>query len=77
MALSLQQEADTIEDLARRDYSAARKRLGAILDRVKRLEGDERDFAMQFNARLVESLRERKVMICDYSTPDWNYTFPE
>lgn len=77
MALSLQQESDTIEDLARRDHSAARKRLDAILDRVKRLEGDERDFAMEFNVKLVESLRERNVMIFDYSTPLWKYTFPE
>lgn len=75
--MNLKQEADRIEDLARRDRKAARETIDAILDRTKRLTGDERDAAMQFNARLMTELRRRNVLIYDYREPDFSYEWPE
>lgn len=57
--LSLRQETDYILDLAKNDHSAALARLGAILDRTKRLEGNDLETANSFNAKLVTELRRR------------------
>lgn len=59
MPLSLKQEADRIEDLARQSKPDALAALNALLDRPRRLERPESDHAMSFNAKLVTELRTR------------------
>lgn len=62
--LSLRQEADRLEDLARTDIPAARAALNAILDRPKRLDdAQENRSALSFNAKLITELRKRRVRI--------------
>jgi hypothetical protein len=70
--LNLRQEADHLEDLARRNRPAALAALNAILDRVKRLDGQERDQAMNFNARLIGELRQRGVKLYTVYYPPEN-----
>lgn len=67
--LSLKQEADRIEDIARTDIPAARKALEAMTDRAKRLKGGEQVSALDFNARLVTELRKRGVRIYTWPSP--------
>lgn len=59
MALSLKQEADRIEDMARVNRPEALASLNALLDRPRRLDGHDKETAMSFNARLVTELRRR------------------
>lgn len=57
--LQLAREAERIEAEFRVSRIAGRQTLRAMLDQPRRLHGEERTLALDFNARLVTLLRER------------------
>jgi hypothetical protein len=57
--LSLEAEAARVEEAARRNIRDGRATLNALLDRARRLTGQEFAAALEFNARLCTMLRER------------------
>lgn len=70
-SLEVLNEAARIEELGRRDVHRARAALDTFLDRVKRLDEEEQEAALAFNAQLITELRHRGSRVCNWSDSDF------